>query len=54
MSTGMEEIQILLEILEGDLIATLELAVFAGLLLNGIICQVDVLVGAVLQRKLEA
>ncbi len=54
MRSGMEEIQILLKIFKGDLIATFELAVFSGLLLNGVICEMDVFVAAVLQRKFEA
>lgn len=49
MGTRMEEIQILLEILKCNLVSTLKLAVLAGLLLNGVICQMDVLVAAIFQ-----
>jgi hypothetical protein len=44
----MEEIQILLELFKADFISNLVLAVLVSFFLNGIVGQMNVLVGAVL------
>lgn len=51
---GLEELQVFLEGLEGDLVAVLILAVLCCLLLDCVVGEVDVLVAAVLEAELEA
>lgn len=48
---SMEEIQIFLELFKADFISNLVLAVLVSFFLNGIVGQMNVLVGAVLHRK---
>lgn len=43
-----------MECLESNFVAVLEFAILAGFLLNGIVGEMDVFVGAVLEAKLEA
>lgn len=47
MGSGMEEIQIFLEIFKCNLISILKLAVLAGFLLNGVVGQMDILITTV-------
>ena len=50
----LEQVQIFLEFFKSDFVSFLVFGVLAGLLLNSVIGEVDVLVGAVFEAELEA
>lgn len=49
-----EHVQVLLKFFKSHLIATFKFTVLAGFLLDGVVGEVDVLIGAVLHAELEA